>query len=60
MGDAKTSMLQDYESGRQLELAAICEAVLELASMQNIDMPLTRYISSLARYRSEAARSIAS
>lgn len=60
MGDAKTSMLQDYESGRQLELEAICEAVLELASMQDIAMPLTKYISSLARYRSEAARSVAS
>lgn len=53
-------MLEDYESGRQLELEEICEVVLELASMQNIDMPLIRYISSLARYKSDAARSIAS
>jgi 2-dehydropantoate 2-reductase len=53
-------MLQDYESGRQPELEAICAAVLELASMQSIDMPLIRYISSLARCRSDAARSIAS
>jgi len=56
MGDAKTSMLQDFQSGRQLELDAICGAVLELASMQGIEMPLTRYIATLARYRSDAAR----
>lgn len=59
MGDAKTSMLQDFHSGRELELGAICEAVLELASMQGIDMPLTRHIATLARYRSDTTRSSA-
>lgn len=55
MGDAKTSMLQDFHNGRQLELDAICGAVLELALMQRIEMPLTRYISCLAHYRSAAS-----
>ncbi|QEE43172.1 2-dehydropantoate 2-reductase (plasmid) [Rhizobium sp. WL3] len=57
MGDAKTSMLQDFQSGRQLELDAICGAVLELASIHGIDMPLTTYISGIARYKSITALS---
>lgn len=59
MGDAKTSMLQDFHSGRELELGAICEAVLELASMQGVDMPLTTHIAALARYKSDTTRSSA-
>ncbi len=55
MGDAKTSMLQDFESGRPLELGAICESVMELAAIRGLDMPLTRQIAALARYRSANA-----
>lgn len=53
MGDAKTSMLQDFESGRPLELDAICEAVVELGELQGLSMPLTRHIAILAKYKSE-------
>ncbi len=55
MGDTKTSMLQDFENGRPLELGAICEAVIELAELQGLVMPLTRYIAILAKYKSESA-----
>jgi 2-dehydropantoate 2-reductase len=55
MGKVKTSMLQDYESGHPLELGAICEAVMELGMIRGIEMPLTRTITALARYKSEAS-----
>lgn len=59
MGDAKTSMLQDFQSGRPLELGAICESVMELAALRGIEMPLTRQIAALARYRSASHRAAA-
>ena len=52
MGDAKTSMLQDYGRGRPLELPAIVDAVLELADLQGLSMPLTQSVTTIARYRS--------
>jgi 2-dehydropantoate 2-reductase len=51
LGPFKTSMLQDFERGRPLELAAIGDAVVELASRHDIPMPVTRAILSLARFR---------
>jgi 2-dehydropantoate 2-reductase len=39
MGDHKTSMLQDYQAGRPLELQTIVGAVLELAAMKGIATP---------------------
>ncbi|WP_459617148.1 ketopantoate reductase family protein [Bordetella sp. 2513F-2] len=51
MGDFRTSMLQDYENGRPLELAAIGDAVLELAGRHHLPMPTTRAVLALARYR---------
>lgn len=50
MGKVRTSMLQDYEQGRPLELAAIGEAVVELAERQGLAMPVTRDILNLARF----------
>ncbi|MFC3608583.1 ketopantoate reductase family protein [Stutzerimonas tarimensis] len=52
MGAVRTSMLQDHEAGRPLELAAIGDAVLELAGYQGLAMPVTRDILTLARCRS--------
>jgi len=51
MGAVRTSMLQDYDAGRPLELAAIGDAVVELAALQGIDMPVTKDILALARIR---------
>lgn len=56
MGAFRTSMLQDLERGRPLELAAIGDAVLEMAERYAIPMPITRAIVSLARFRGEAAQ----
>ena len=55
MGAVRTSMLQDYEKGRGLELAAIGDAVLELADSMAIPMPVTRHLITLARFRGEQA-----
>jgi 2-dehydropantoate 2-reductase len=56
MGAVRTSMLQDFEAGKPLELAAIGDAVIELADLQGLSMPHTRNILSLARFRAGAAR----
>jgi len=50
MGAVRTSMLQDFEKGLPLELAAIGDAVLELADRVNVPMPVTRSIITLARF----------
>lgn len=53
MGAVRTSMLQDYQHGRPLELAAIGDAVIELAGYQGLGMPVTQDILTLARFRGE-------
>ena len=45
MGQTKTSMLQDFEKGLPLELSSICEAVIELAELHHLPMPLTKSIT---------------
>lgn len=50
MGAVKTSMLQDYQAGRPLELATIGEAVVELAERIGLQMPMTRHTLSLTRF----------
>ena len=52
MGAVRTSMLQDHDKGRPLELAAIGDAVLELAELLDLPMPITRHLIALARFRS--------
>jgi 2-dehydropantoate 2-reductase len=44
VGDHKTSMLQDVEMGRPLELEAIVGAVLELGDKFGVSMPCTRAV----------------
>lgn len=53
LGAVRTSMLQDYDKGRPLELAAIGDAVIELADQMSIPMPTTRNIIDLARFRGQ-------
>ncbi len=54
VGEHKTSMLQDLEAGRPLELEPVVGAVLELAARLEVPMPLTHAIYSatslLAQY----------
>ncbi|MEO8690182.1 MAG: 2-dehydropantoate 2-reductase [Solirubrobacteraceae bacterium] len=42
VGAHKTSMLQDYEAGKRLELDAIVAAVVELAELVGVDAPRLR------------------
>lgn len=53
MGPVRTSMLQDFDHGRPLELQAIGDAVIELAGLQGLNMPVTQDILTLARFRAQ-------
>jgi 2-dehydropantoate 2-reductase len=44
LGAFRTSMLQDHDRGRPLEIGAIVGAVLELADRAEVPMPVTRHI----------------
>ena len=50
-GAFETSMLQDYNAGRPLELDAIGHGVLELAGMVGAAMPITSLIVDLCAHR---------
>ena len=49
VGEHKTSMLQDIEAGRPLELDAIVGAVLELGERLGIATPYTRAVYACTR-----------
>jgi 2-dehydropantoate 2-reductase len=49
VGEHKTSMLQDLEAGRPLELDAVVGAVLELGERLGIAMPHTRAVYACAK-----------
>jgi 2-dehydropantoate 2-reductase len=49
VGEHKTSMLQDLEAGRPLELDAIAGAVLELGTRLGVEMPHTRAVYACAK-----------
>lgn len=49
VGPHKTSMLQDLEAGRPLELDAIVGAVIEVADKLNIPVPQTRTVYACAK-----------
>jgi 2-dehydropantoate 2-reductase len=44
VGHHKTSMLQDFESGKQMELDAIIAAVVEIADLTGVEAPLLRTV----------------
>ena len=44
IGEHKTSMLQDLEAGRPIELEAIVGAVLEMGDRLGVPMPNTRAV----------------
>jgi 2-dehydropantoate 2-reductase len=50
-GEFRTSMLEDWRKGRPIELGAIADAVLELGADMHVDLPVSRAIAHLARYR---------
>jgi 2-dehydropantoate 2-reductase len=56
VGGAKTSMLQDIEKGRPLELDAIVASVIELGRRAGVGTPTIETIASLVRARERLAR----
>ena len=57
VGAHKTSMLQDLEAGRPLELEAIVGAVVELGDRLRVPMPATRTVYACAKMLDEKRRS---
>ena len=55
VGEHKTSMLQDFERGRPIELDAIVGAVAELGDMVGVDTPMVDAIYALTRQKATAA-----
>jgi len=51
VGDHKTSMLQDLERGRPLEIDALLGAVTELGALTGIAMPVSEIVLALVRER---------
>jgi 2-dehydropantoate 2-reductase len=53
VGAHKTSMLQDLEAGRPLELEAVVGAVVELGDRLGVPMPATRVVYACAKMLDE-------
>ncbi|MDP1911306.1 MAG: 2-dehydropantoate 2-reductase, partial [Hyphomicrobium sp.] len=53
VGAHKTSMLQDLEKGRPLEIEALLGAVVEMSEWVGVDMPIGRALLALVRQRAE-------
>ena len=49
VGEHKTSMLQDLEAGRPMELEAVVGAVVELGERLGVPMPHTRTVYACTR-----------
>ena len=56
VGAHKTSMLQDLEAGRPMELEAVVGAVIELGGRLDVAMPATRAVYACARLLDEKRR----
>lgn len=56
VGEHKTSMLQDLEAGRPLELDAVMGAVVELGEKLGLELPHTRSIYACAKLLDQECR----
>ncbi|HLH38176.1 MAG TPA: 2-dehydropantoate 2-reductase [Bryobacteraceae bacterium] len=56
VGAHKTSMLQDLEAGRPMEIEAIAGAVLELGERMEVPMPYTRTVYASTRLLDQISR----
>ena len=54
VGAHKTSMLQDYEAGRPMELDAVVGAVIELGHRLGVPTPATRAMYACAKFLDDA------
>jgi 2-dehydropantoate 2-reductase len=57
VGEHKTSMLQDLEAGRPLELEAVAGAVVELGERLGVPMPHTRSVYACTKLLAESRAS---
>jgi 2-dehydropantoate 2-reductase len=55
VGEHKTSMLQDLERGRPMEIDALLGAVVELGALTGVSMPICSSILALVRERARGA-----
>jgi len=55
VGAHKTSMLQDLERGRPMEIDALLGVVVELAELAGVEVPTCRTVLALLRARARAA-----
>jgi len=55
--DFRTSMLQDFDKGRPIEIDAIVGAVAEIGRMVNVETPFIDAVYALTRLRAETAGS---
>jgi 2-dehydropantoate 2-reductase len=58
VGAHKTSMLQDLEAGRPMELEAVVGAVVELGERLGVPMPTTRTVYACAKLLDEKRRHV--
>src|SRR5262245_30199886 len=58
VGAHKTSMLQDLEAGRPLELEAVVGAVIELGDRLGVKVPATRALYAAAKLLDEKSRQV--
>jgi 2-dehydropantoate 2-reductase len=56
VGAHKTSMLQDFEAGRPLEIEAIVGAVVELGQRLGVAMPATSAVYACAKMLDQKSR----
>jgi 2-dehydropantoate 2-reductase len=56
IGEHKTSMLQDWESGRPLELEPVVGAVIELGEKLGVEMPYTRSVYACVKLMEQGRR----
>jgi 2-dehydropantoate 2-reductase len=56
VGAHKTSMLQDFERGRPMEIEALLGAVVELGALVDVPMPTSAMILALVRERARTAQ----
>jgi 2-dehydropantoate 2-reductase len=55
VGEHKTSMLQDLEAGRPMELEALVGSVVELGERVGVPMPYTRTVYNCAKLLAQRA-----
>jgi 2-dehydropantoate 2-reductase len=53
VGEHRTSTLQDLEAGKPLELAAIVDAVVELAELTDVEVPSLRAVAAASNLLAE-------